>query len=151
MRRSLFIAVGILELGCASLRPLPRVPPESFAGCYDVSHGAWKPTQVLGEDAIFTEPPAHVVLVWDHAQEKAHTAAAVPGTTPSIHTWNAWSISDDEISVGWSTGFSGVVMTLHPAGANLEGSMKTLWDFPRSATVAPVSLRRVPCPAQAIQ
>lgn len=137
----LLAAVLLFEPGCASQRAIVRVPPERYAGCYDMQHGAWNPA----EESKFSEPPAHVVLIWN-GPKKRHTVGAIPGTTPSIHTVNSWAVVDEGITVSWSTGFSGVVMKLHPVGTNLEGTLNTFWDFPAKPSFAPVTLTRVTCP-----
>ena len=55
----------------------------------------------------------------------------------------------DSIELRWTTGFSGVNMSLSHEGDTLRGLAETTWDFDRQVQHANVTMWRVRCDADA--
>jgi hypothetical protein len=74
----------------------------------------------------------------------------VPGGVPSVHRYAFWRpVGSDSVELMWSTGYSGLRMTLGGQPAELRGEARSFWDFPRTAMTADATARRVRCDAPA--
>jgi hypothetical protein len=106
----------------------------------------------LGADENFSTPPTRVRLGKGHVRQPKSTQGKwralepAPGAKPSIHSYSHWNFLDTgEISLLWSTGFSGLTMVVSIQGEQLIGTAETFWDFPRPKQKAKVQLRKISC------
>jgi hypothetical protein len=64
----------------------------------------------------------------------------------SVHHRGFWRvIGPDSVQVVFTTGFSGVVLFVHPDGSAWRGVAATFWDFDRQHQYAPVLLTPLSC------
>jgi hypothetical protein len=120
--------------------------------CFRIDLGAWAPPLGLGEDTSFTLPPRRisVAAVADTSRLRfvrgARHVRATEVRPGSVHRDGYWVVGrPDSDEVIFTTGFSGVVLRLRPAGAGWRGVAETFWDFPRQAQRADVKLVPVAC------
>jgi hypothetical protein len=116
--------------------------------CYDLSIGPWHPAQQLREDSIFVAPPSRVRFNTARSERRPDhfVLLTAPGALPSVHRYAMWRlVGSDTVELIWSTGFSGLRMTLGGRPGELRGLAQAFWDFPRTPLIADASARRVPC------
>ena len=123
--------------------------PQSVAGCYALSIGKWSPPVALGEDSKDVAPPAVVRLLTTRGsggiESMGMAVRPARGSAPSIHRASYWLFEKDRVVVVWTTGFSGLRMTLHPSPTGLQGEAESFWDFDRPTQRAHVDATRVGC------
>lgn len=152
MVRLLFICAVLVPLfrGCESNPPEPPLNPASVQGCYELALSHWEPHLDLGADQSFITPPQRVRLSTEPGPNgieiRGYLLKPVPADKPSIHRWSFWKPeADRNVFLVWTTGFSGLTMTLHPEGTDLKGQAKTFWDFGRIEQRADVLARKIEC------
>jgi hypothetical protein len=118
--------------------------PQSVAGCYALSIGKWSPPVALGEDSKDVAPPAVVRLLTTRGSEGMLVRPA-RGSAPSIHRTSYWLVEVDRVVVVWTTGYSGLRMTLHPSPTGFQGEAESFWDFDHPTQRAHVHATRVGC------
>ncbi len=116
--------------------------------------GAWTPTLMLGPDERIVTPPSRVLIdstIGTRPYERRNLLLRpAPGATPSVHRYSWWNMGRaDSIQLRWTTGFSGVNMSLDHRGDTLRGIAETTWDFERQVQTADVTMWRVACDAAA--
>jgi hypothetical protein len=121
-------------------------------GCFDLEMGAWTPEIRLGADSLVMAPPHRIRLGAEPGKgianrEVGRSLEAAPGVNPSVHRVRFWDGTREELSLVWSTGFSGVRMQLEPEGGSLVGTARTFWDLPREVQSASVTAVPIPCDA----
>ena len=126
--------------------------PARVAGCYEFRIGAWKPSLRLGADAQFVTPPGRIQLELKSVEhpwiEGSRRVLQIPGGQPSIHERGEWSVvGRGEVNILWTTGFSGLRVTLQEETGGLRGKARTFWDFHRRTQAADVIAEKVPCPS----
>lgn len=126
------------------------VAPESIEGCYELALSDWQPNLKLGEDVIFITPPHRIQLFAEPGKEgwesNGYIVKPAPGVRASIHR-GAWWLpkGPTTIEIVWTTGFSGLSMSLKLEGSELRGKAFSSWDFDRTKQTAEVVARRVDC------
>jgi hypothetical protein len=107
----------------------------------------WSPSRLDGADSIFSAPPGRIKI--DTVPNGGGLSlGTVPGALRSVHRFASARVEGaDALALNWSTGFSGLVMSLHTANGGLEGTLTPFWDFPREERHADVRATRVPCDA----
>jgi hypothetical protein len=150
-----FVALALLAIAsagptAAEAQALGR--SELAGACYDLSIGPWRSTQQLAEDSIYIAPPSRVRF--DTARTERwpdrFVLLTAPGAVPSVHRHALWrSVGSDSLELMWSTGFSGLRMTLGGQRGELHGEARAFWDFDRTPSTADAIARRVPCAAPA--
>jgi hypothetical protein len=128
------------------------IKPDSVQGCYELNLSAWRPNLSLGEDAEFITPPHRIELFAERGKQgweaNGYIVRPAPGVPASIHRGSYWLPKEPRsIEVVWTTGFSGLAMTLTINGEELIGKAKTHWDFERKQQTADVVARKVECQA----
>lgn len=116
--------------------------------------GAWRPALMLGPDERIVTPPSRILIdstIGTRPYERRNLLLRpAPGATPSVHRYSWWNMGRaDSIQLRWTTGFSGVNMSLDHQGDTLRGIAETTWDFDRQAQTADVTMWRVACDAAA--
>ncbi len=98
----------------------------------------------------FITPPHQIMLSTEilpgpkNALGNARYLKPYPEGSHSIHSYSFWEILDDgSIFISFSTGYSGLFMTLTVSGDKLLGTAETFWDFPRQTQTAEVQLKRI--------
>lgn len=132
--------------------PLAKWP--DVVGCWELRMGAWRPALMLGADERIITPPARILIdstIGTRPYERRNLLLRpAPGATPSVHRYSWWNMGRaDSIELRWTTGFSGVNMSLEHEGDTLRGVAETTWDFDRQVQTANVTMWRVPCDAAA--
>ena len=132
--------------------PLDKWP--DVVGCWELRMGAWSPALMLGADERIITPPSRVLIdstIGTRPYERRNLLLRpAPGATPSVHRYSWWNIGRaDSIELRWTTGFSGVNMSVEHEGDTLRGVAETTWDFDRQIQTANVTMWRVPCDAAA--
>ncbi len=132
--------------------PLPSWP--DVVGCWEVRMGAWRPALMLGPDERIVTPPSRILIdstIGTRPYERRNLLLRpAPGATPSVHRYSWWNMGRaDSIQLRWTTGFSGVNMSLDHRGDTLSGIAQTTWDFDRQPQTADVTMWRVACDAAA--
>lgn len=128
--------------------------------CYQLHRGPWRPDLGLAGDTVFSRPPEIVRFSTRKHRQPYDPKDPVPmhvwpanGSRMSVHGPGGWTSSADggTIEVAWSTGFSGVTMKLDVVGdgAELRGTARPFWDFPRESQTADVTATRVACAPEA--
>ena len=147
-------ALGALVLlGVELSRPAGAVAQalsrgELAGACYDLSIGPWRPAERLRQDSIYIAPPSRVRFDTARAERWADhfVLLTAPGAVPSVHRFALWRpVGSDSVELIWSTGFSGLRMTLGGQPAELRGEARAFWDFLRAPLIADATARRVPC------
>lgn len=130
-------------------QPATRTELEhTLVGCYSVRLGLFHARDAL--DASFrrahagtehSTPPRIVAL------DSGGVLGPAPRIWPTIHRLNYWQLDSlsDSLQMVFSTGYSGVRLTLAAAGDSLIGHADDFWDFTHLSERAPVLLRRVAC------
>jgi hypothetical protein len=116
--------------------------------------GAWTPALMLGADERIITPPSRILIdstIGTRPYERRNLLLRpAPGATPSVHRYSWWNMGRaGSIELRWTTGFSGVNMSLDQQGDTLRGVAETTWDFDRQVQKADVTMWRVPCDAGA--
>lgn len=143
-----------IEVAPARVAPAPLPTWPDVVGCWEVRMGAWKPALMLGPDERIVTPPSRVLIdstIGTRPYERRNLLLRpAPGATPSVHSYSWWNMGRaDSIQLRWTTGFSGVNMSLDHQGDTLRGIAETTWDFDRQAQTAEVTMWRVACDAAA--
>ena len=116
--------------------------------------GAWAPALMLGADERIITPPSRILIdstIGTRPYERRNLLLRpAPGAAPSVHRYSWWNMGRaDSIQLRWTTGFSGINMSLEHAGDTLRGLAETTWDFDRQVQQADVTMWRVKCDAGA--
>lgn len=109
---------------------------------------------MLGPDERIVTPPSRILIdstIGTRPYERRNLLLRpAPGATPSVHRYSWWNMGRaDSIQLRWTTGFSGVNMSLDHQGDTLRGLAETTWDFDRQVQTADVTMWRVACDAAA--
>ena len=165
-RRTLYaisLVAAAASIGCgvkrepvvAPVRPLatPLAAWPDVVGCWELRMGAWSPALPLGPDERIVTPPARVLIdstIGTRPYERRNLLLRpAPGAAPSVHRYSWWNMGrGDSIQLRWTTGFSGVNMSLSHEGDTLRGLAETTWDFDRQVQRADVTMSRVACEAR---
>ena len=117
--------------------------------CYEMTRGPWRPAMDVGEDSVFSAVPRRVRFTTARSSRWWRDSAAFavePLSGRTVHGPGAWRWRREgrELSVLWSTGYSGVTAELSIDGDTLRGTARTFWDFGRDPqeallTAAPIS------------
>jgi hypothetical protein len=158
------LILAAASIGCGPREPIEvapvRVAPTPLAswpdvvGCWDVRMGAWAPALMLGPDERIVTPPSRVLIdstIGTRPYERRNLLLRpAPGAAPSVHRYSWWNMGRaDSIQLRWTTGFSGVNMSLEHRGDTLRGVAETTWDFDRQVQRADVTMLRAKCDAGA--
>ena len=164
INRSLWCAAATASLACGPREPSPLpvtpVAPTPLAswpdvvGCWQLRMSAWEPALMLGADERIITPPSRVLIdstIGTRPYERRNLLLRpAPGAAPSVHRYSWWNLGRaDSIELRWTTGFSGINMSLSHEGDTLRGLAETEWDFDRQRQQAAVTAWRVPCAADA--
>ena len=164
IRRSLFCVVAASSLACGPPKPIPMaVTPAAptplaawpdVVGCWELRMSAWHPALMLGADERIITPPSRVLIdstIGTRPYERRNLLLRpAPGAAPSVHRYSWWNMGrGDSIQLRWTTGFSGINMSLSHEGDTLRGFAETDWDFDRQRQQAAVTAWRVQCEAKA--
>jgi hypothetical protein len=136
------------------VRRLSRSEIERTAiGCYSVRIGLFRAPDALG--ASFQRPhpgnehatPPHIVEL-----DSGGALGPAPRVWPTIHRLNYWELDSlsDSLRLVFSTGFSGVRLTLAPAGDSLTGHADDFRNFTHLSDRAAAMLRRVSCDSSSL-
>ncbi len=121
-----------------------------FAGCYELQLGRWWPWG-MGEDTQFATPPQRVELRLQHGTDGFEQNGLVIRSIPSGAASRRSSFwlpqGRDGVDLVWTTGFSGVSLSLTRHGKELRGWAHAHFDFPRPPHIALVTARPVACPS----
>lgn len=149
----LLMTVDALQHRAAAQERQPR-RSVLHAQCYDIHLGAWTPRMKLGDDSAFVLPPRRISVApnetgaWRPIVELARDVRAIENRPGSMHHRGYWRrLPDDSAQVVFTTGFSGVRLSVHRAGDNWRGVAETFWDFDRASQRAPVTLVYRACPS----
>ena len=149
VRRRAFVSIQAAVIVACALGPAAAgdITPQSVAGCYALSIGKWSPTVALGEDSKDVAPPAVVRLFTTRGSSDSKGMLVRParGSAPSIHRTSYWLVEVDQVVMVWTTGFSGLRMTLHPSAMGFQGEAESFWDFDHPTQRARVDAKRVAC------
>lgn len=143
-----------IEVAPRAVAPTPLASWPDVVGCWELRMGAWSPTLTLGPDERIVTPPSRVLIdstIGTRPYERRNLLLRpAPGATPSVHRYSWWNMGRaDSIQLRWTTGFSGVNMSLEHEGDTLRGVAETTWDFDRQVQRADVTMWRVACDAAA--
>jgi hypothetical protein len=137
-RLTSILLAGILALPvCAEqaiTQPRPGGAPVTMAGCYALTLGPWTPPLRAREWPASQTPPAEFELdtaIVPRLSGRDTARAVRPATlvvTRGLYpaTWRVVTAGD--ISVVWSTGFTGVKLRLRVTGDTLRGDATTFHD-----------------------
>lgn len=158
IRRSLVCIVAAASLACGPREPIPMsVTPAAptplaewpdVVGCWQLRMSAWEPALMLGADERVITPPSRVLIdstIGIRPYERRNLLLRpAPGAAPSVHRYSWWNLGrGDSIQLRWTTGFSGINMSLAHEGDTLRGFAETEWDFDRQKQQAAVTAWRV--------
>lgn len=159
--RAFVAALVCILLTAACAQPVPTPAPVAVAptplaewppviGCWELRMDAWQPTLMLGADERIITPPSRVLIdsaIGTRPYERRNMLLRpAPGAAPSVHRYSWWNLGrGDSVQLRWTTGFSGVNMSLALARDTLRGYANTQWDFQRTPQQAEVTGWRVPC------
>ena len=161
---SLVLMTAAAVAACGPPKPIVVAAPPVAAsplaswpdvvGCWELRMGAWRPALMLGPDERIVTPPSRVLIdstIGTRPYERRNLLLRpAPGATPSVHRYSWWNMGRaDSIQLRWTTGFSGVNMSLDHEGDTLRGTAETTWDFERQVQHADVTMWRVACDAAA--
>ena len=143
-----------IEVAPRAVAPTPLASWPDVVGCWELRMGAWSPTIMLGPDERIVTPPSRVLIdstIGTRPYERRNLLLRpAPGAAPSVHRYSWWNMGRaDSIQLRWTTGFSGVNMSLEHEGDTLRGVAETTWDFDRQVQHADVTMWRVGCDAAA--
>ncbi|MDQ4080867.1 MAG: hypothetical protein M3125_08930 [Gemmatimonadota bacterium] len=160
IRSVLFCAAAVTSLACGPREPIPMTVTPAAAtpmaswpdvvGCWQLRMSAWDPALMLGADERIITPPSRVLIdstIGTRPYERRNLLLRpAPGAAPSVHRYSWWNLGrGDSIQLRWTTGFSGINMSLSHEGDTLRGVAETEWDFDRQRQLAAVTAWRVPC------
>ena len=144
-----FAAVCFLAVA-PDLAAAQAVLPSRVVGCYSIELGRWEPTIALGGDADFLQPPTRIELLADVGTSSIERGKwlirPAPGVAASRHRFSYFgAVGRDSIELVWTSGFSGLRMTVALHSDTLRGHAHALWDFDRQQQSAPAQVIRRPC------
>jgi hypothetical protein len=144
----LILALFLAPKSSSQSKPQTQSTINSFIGCYELKLGRWWPWS-FGGDNEFVTPPDKIQLLpvkgTDGFEEYGFVIRPIPPST-SVHRYSFWQIkSDSHVELDWTTGFSGVMLSLERHGGQLLGWAHPHWDFPRLPRIARVSAQRIAC------
>lgn len=125
--------IPTVVLGASVLLPAPisgqTDPSLSFPGCFDVVIGPWEGAVGIQPDSIYYAPPSRIVLdslpsPWPRSQGERLIRVA-PDALPSIHEIASWTITNDTLILGFSTGFTGFVARIPLSTDHIKGRAST--------------------------
>ena len=161
---ALALIIAAASVACGPPKPIAVAPPPVTAaplpswpdvvGCWELRMGAWRPALMLGPDERIVTPPSRILIdstIGTRPYERRNLLVRpAPGATPSVHRYSWWNMGRaDSIQLRWTTGFSGVNMSLDHQGDTLRGVAETTWDFDRQVQHADVTMWKVACDAAA--
>lgn len=151
--RSLILIITLVlvnqELSKAASHSI-RISPEAIQGCYEVGKLEWHP-KFEGDDAVFITPPERIQLLAERGtqgfEKDQYLVRPAPGFPKSIHRYSYWRPKrPHSLEIVWSTGLSGLRMSLKVDRDTLKGKARTFWDFPSwGAPSARVLAHKVDC------
>jgi len=124
------------------------------SACYGLQLGKWDPVLNIGDDSEFSTPPAVVSFsrvksegFGSYGGKVSYRVLPTNGARMSVHGPGFWTpqTRTDSVSIVWTTGFSGLTMSLGVTTDTLSGTARTFWDFPRTRQTAKVLGVRVAC------
>ena len=125
---------------------------QKYIGCYELQLGPWLPDIKLDPgELVFITPPPKVELqrqIGKSLLEKGkHLLRPAPGTDAGIHTMSWWELDKimNEFILVWTTGHSGLTVSLKPTKFGLKGYAETFWDFSRTEQRSEVVAQPIPC------
>jgi len=133
-------------------KPATSVTVASVAGCYELKMGRWWPWG-FGGDNEFVTPARKIELLAVPGTNGFEQYGSQIRTIPpvkengSIHRFSYWNISaDGHVELNWTTGFSGVALSMEKHGEMLIGWAHPHFDFPTLIPrVMHVTARRIAC------
>ena len=150
----LIVIVGVLcsplgSSGNGVVKQSQLIQAEKVQGCYELGVLKWNP-ELHGEDAVFIRPPARIQLLAEQGtngfENGKYLVRPAPGVSPSIHRSSYWKpVGPKTIEIVWTTGFSGLTMTLSLEGDTLKGKAESFWDFTRAPQTAPIVAPKIDC------
>ena len=122
----------------------------TLPGCYDVRVGTWEGMAGDQPDSLLYSPPSRIILdSVSPLQPRFDGERAVrvaPDALPSIHELMSWTVSNDTLILGFSTGFTGFVARLPLSEEGLRGRASTFTDvMPSPRYTADFQLVPVDC------
>jgi hypothetical protein len=157
-RLVLYLAVLLCSLGCrqaSSRSPVNNTQetlgPASVQGCYELTLSAWRPTLSLGSDERELTLPPKIQLFGVRGtkgwETEGYVVKPAPGIEDAVHRESYWNTKGPRsIEIVWTSGFSGVVMSLKVDAAGLSGQAKSFSDSDRQQTQnADVVARKFDC------
>jgi len=149
------IVKRLFVLALAALLPLwhpafaAGPEPSAVAGCYALKLGPWEPSLALGSEEVFTTPPAHIELRASKGTDrwaKGYFVLAPARGATALHRGLFWHFgAGGTVQLTFTTGYSGLTMSLARAGLNLRGTARSFWDAPRTEQTASVMATRESC------
>lgn len=125
--------------------------PASVQGCYELGTLKWSPDLLrFNEDQVFITPPRRIQILTEHGsaglEEHGYLVRPAPGIPASVQRFTFWMpTGPNTIEIVFSTGTSGLSMTLKRDGTTLRGKAKTHWDFRRRGQRAKILAPKVDC------
>ena len=143
------VVIGVAFLFPASIAGQPG-PTRTFPGCYDVVIGPWEAVAGNHSDSIYHAPPSRIIL--DSLPrlrprfDGERLIRVAPYALPSIHEITTWTIVEDTLVLGFSTGFTGFVARIPLSSNYLRGRASTFTDVePSPHYSADFELVKVDC------
>ena len=149
-RRALFILICCVStIAVAQHNDADRA--QALVGCWATTVGTFKAMSKYGVDSGQTNVPPRVRF--DSApgrsianQPLGRLLRAIPGFSGTQYRDGYWVIGEhDDIGLTWSTGFTGLGMSVRQTGDTLRGYAKVWTDYGGDQR-APVTLHRIRCP-----
>jgi len=111
----------------------------SYAGCYEVL----VPLAFKARIDPFPGPLLRAELV---PKKSSRPFTFIAHVTPAPRLEADWTISDGKAAFGWSSGFSGLVVTLDNRSGSVVALAQWWTDSQPDQVAVPVPVRRMSCP-----
>jgi hypothetical protein len=153
------LLIAVPGPNCCAQNSTPETPQRtqttvgSFAGCYELKVGRWRPWGFGSDDTLFT-PPRRVKLLTEPGikgfEQNCLLLRALPdpsATRTGRGGPSYWNVrSPNQIDLTWTDGFTGITINLAGTGNELHGWVHPHSDAPTFIHhTARVTARRVDC------
>ena len=133
-------------IGCVAPLPLTKILEEKFTGCYESNMKHWSDADIANGAGALITPPRYFELTCDGINEHFHTALILGNSGNPEHDMNNWFVSNaSELSINWSTGFSGIGLQVNTINHPYVGKAEAFCDYKCPDITVDIKITKINC------